>query len=291
MPWIPGGACNQLRSLEPAHAEPVTSTNQQAELLIRCYNTSMKIKSPFPGMDPYLESRSIFPDFHDRFITHLSEAMQPAMPEPYYAALGRRAWVEVSERYIGPDVNVVLERATNLRSTNTATLEVAKPIVIKVPHDEIVEPLVEVYIGRGSQRRLVTAIELLSPGNKTPGERGRDLYLRKQQELLDSKTHLVELDFLRGGVHTTAVPEARLRRFIPEFTYHVCTHRWDQFEDYAIYPIGAQEVLPMIDIPLLPGDGNVSVDLQAVFERTYSAGPYHREMDYNEPLPSETAIG
>ena len=27
-----------------------------------------RMPSPFPGMDPYLENRSIFPDFHDGFI-------------------------------------------------------------------------------------------------------------------------------------------------------------------------------------------------------------------------------
>ena len=32
--------------------------------------------SPFPGMDPYLESREVFPDFHDSFIFCLREAIQ-----------------------------------------------------------------------------------------------------------------------------------------------------------------------------------------------------------------------
>ena len=38
--------------------------------------------SPFPGMDPYLESPEIFPDFHDSFITYLREALQAACPPP-----------------------------------------------------------------------------------------------------------------------------------------------------------------------------------------------------------------
>ena len=61
-------------------------------------------------------------------------------------------------------------------------------------------------------RALVTAIEFLSPSNKTPGKRGRELYLRKQREMLDSPAHLVEIDLLRGGVHSTAVPLERLER-------------------------------------------------------------------------------
>jgi hypothetical protein len=63
--------------------------------------------SPFPGMDPYLEDPEIFPDFHDSFVPYLRESLLPQLPEPYYAGLGRRAWIEVSERFIGADVNIV----------------------------------------------------------------------------------------------------------------------------------------------------------------------------------------
>ncbi len=254
------------------------------------------MQSPFPGMDPYLENRLIFPDFHDGFIAYLREAIQPGLPEPYYAALGRRAWVEISERFVGPDVNVVAPRKhrhpsrAQISSIETVTMEVTPPVVVTVPHDEQSETTIEIYIGRGSDRRLVTAIEVLSPINKHPGEKGRDLYLRKQAELLDSQCHLVEIDLLRGGTHTTAVPEDRLKQKVRKFDYHVCTHRFDHFEDFLIYPIQLAEPLPTISIPLLPGDGEVPVSLQQVFERTYAAGPYHREIDYSEtvPLPNLT---
>jgi hypothetical protein len=247
--------------------------------------------SPFPGMDPYLENPGIFPDFHDRFIAYLSESMQPALPEPYVAALGRRAWVEVSERFIGPDVNGLHSSGSssgspvNAQAAAAATCEVTQPIVVHVPHDEQVETRVELYIGRGQDRRLVTAIELLSPANKTAGERGRELYLRKQAELLNTKTHLVEIDLLRGGLHTTAVPKDRMRRKVAPTPYHVCSHRFDRFEDFLIHPIRLQDKLPTIAIPLLPDDGEIVISLQQVFERTYAAGPYHREIDYASEVP------
>ena len=247
--------------------------------------------SPFPGMDPYLENRLIFPDFHDGFIAYLREAIQPGLPTPYYAALGRRAWVEVSERFVGPDLNVIKPRTERSPSNetfltlHTATMEITRPVVVTVPHDEQSETTIEIYIGRGSDRRLVTAIEVLSPVNKHSGEKGRDLYLRKQAELLDSQCHLVEIDLLRGGKHTTAVPEDWLRRKVPSFTYHVCSHRFDRFEDFSIYPIQLTDPLPTIGVPLLPGDGEVPVRLQQVFERTYASGPYHREIDYSEEVP------
>lgn len=244
--------------------------------------------SPFPGMDPYLEHPDIFPDFHDRFAIYASDAIQPRLPEPYYAALGRRVWIEVSERFVAPDVDVVRPRGGNTESGGSlavADRPTTEPLVIHVPHDERVEPLVEIYMGRGSERRLVTTMEVLSPTNKTAGEHGRDLYLRKQREILQGKVHLIEIDLLRAGQHTTAVPRDRLDATSGRFDYHVCIHLFDNLEDYFVYPIQLAQPLPEIRIPLLPGDGEVGLDLQDVFQRTYDAGPYRREIDYRNDTP------
>ena len=244
--------------------------------------------SPFPGMDPFIEHPDNFSDFHDRFIAYVSENLQSRLPAPYVARLGRRAWIEVSERYIGPDVQVMRPRTAPLTAGPLATVAArsrSEPVVVHVPHDERSETFVEIYHGPRSDRRLVTSIELLSLTNKTPGEHGRDLYLRKQREILDSKVHLVEIDLLRGGEHTTAVPLGRLRRKTSEFDYHVLIHCFDNLEDYFAYPIRLDEPLPEIAVPLLPGDLAVLLDLQAVFNRTYDAGPYHREIDYHRDAP------
>ena len=238
--------------------------------------------SPFPGMDTYIENPRIFPDFHDAFVSTLREALMQGLPSPYFAALGRRAWVEVSDRYIGPDVAVFRSerRPANRGTTAVAEPEVAEPVVVHVPHDERVEPFIEIISGRGPDRRVVTIIELLSPSNKTHGEHGRDLYLRKHRELLWSKTHLLEIDLLRAGVHTTAVPHPRLERKVSRYDYHACLKRFDNVEDFFIYPILLSRALPTVRFPLLPGDGDVSVNLQTVFDRTWDAGPYSREIDY-----------
>jgi hypothetical protein len=247
--------------------------------------------SPFPGMDPFLEDPEVFPDFHDRYVTHLSESLQGQLPAPYYARLGRRVWIAATHRQIGPDVSVLRPRGTPGSPTGHAVAreQSSKGVVVHVPHEEFREPFIEVYAGRGSERRLVTTIELLSPANKTPGDQGRELYLRKQREMLASRIHLVEIDLLRGGPHTTAVPAERARDVVGAYDYHVCIHRFDEWEDYVIYPIRLEEPLPAISVPLLPEDAPVEVDLQAVFTRCYEAGPYLREIDYGSavtpPLP------
>jgi hypothetical protein len=250
-------------------------------------------------MDPFLEQPERFPGFHDKLITYLSELLQPKLPDPYFADSGRRAWIEVSERFIGPDVQVLKPRQAKERpeerNAGGVAVEVppsTRPLVIHVPHDERSEPFIEIYTGRRSERRLVTTIEVLSPSNKAPGEQGRELYVRKQREILQSKVHLVEIDLLRAGEHTTAVPQHRLLAKAGRFDYHVCVHRFDRFEDYLVYPIQLAEHLPEVAIPLLPGDPSIPVDLQAVLDRAYDAGPYRREIDYRAeapfpPLPPE----
>jgi hypothetical protein len=257
--------------------------------------------SPFPGMDPYLEIPAFFPGFHDRFIAYLSESVQAKLPEPYYAEMGDRVWVEMSSRNIGPDVNILRGEPPRVAGAMSASEEeldlggvataVRRMVVVHVPHDEFREPFVQIFAKLDGER-LVTSIEVLSLANKTPGVQGRDLYLRKQKELLNGQVHLVEIDLLRAGEHTTAVPADRLRQAAGAFDYHVCVHQFDNFEDYHVYPILLEARLPEIDIPLLPGDGAVALDLQQVFARCYETGPYQRRLDYRSlkldpPLPAE----
>lgn len=249
--------------------------------------------SPFPGMDPYLERPDVFGTLHDNMITYIIESLQPRLPAPYFADTGRRVWVEMSHRMIEPDVNVrrVAENggddAGGALAVATATLVCAEPVVVTVPHDEHREPFVQIMAQTEEGERLVTLIEVLSPTNKTPGSKGRDLYVRKQQEILDSPIHLVEIDLLRGGEHTTAVPRAFALRKTGPFDYHVCVHRSEHFEDYLVYPIALPMRLPTVGIPLLAGDPDVPLDLQAVFDRCYEIGPYRRRIRYDreEPVP------
>jgi Protein of unknown function (DUF4058) len=256
--------------------------------------------SPFPGMDPYLENPEFFPGLHDRLINELSIDLQKSLPPAFYAEIRSRVWVEYVERPFEPDVNVLrsprrVEPPDN--GVETVVGVGADPVVVVAPefaaNDEDRELYAEIYTVRG-ERRLVTAIEVLSPSNKARGTDGRHLYIRKQRELIDSKTHLVEIDLLRGGAFTTAVPRKRAFEEAGLFDYHVCIHRYDQLGKFFVYPILLRQRLPKIAIPLSPGDDPVVLDLQAVFERCYDAGPYARLSPYvgrtpEPPLSPEDA--
>jgi Protein of unknown function (DUF4058) len=151
---------------------------------------------------------------------------------------------------------------------------------VTIPHDEHIEPYLEIYKKNGEKKRHVCTIEILSPTNKTPVVKGQKLYRRKQRELMKRKIHLVEIDLLRGGKHTTAVALDWAQEDAGEFDYHVCVRRFNRFEEFEVYPILLAQPLPPIAVPLLPADGDIEVDLQAIFQRAYDAGPYQRAIDY-----------
>jgi hypothetical protein len=240
-------------------------------------------------MDPFLEHPAVFPGLHNRLIAALSELLQAKLPAPYYAEIGERIWVEVSERFIEPDTTVLRREPSQVgtAAATTAAATRSRPVVVTVPHDERRESFIEIRVPGEAGERLVTAIEVLSLSNKTPGERGRDLYQRKQRELLESQSHLIEIDLLRAGQHTTAVPFERLSAQVGVFDYHVSVHRSERFEEFLVYPIRLEEPLPEIAVPLLPGDGDVPADLQEVFNRAYDSGPYVRRIRYagSSPVP------
>jgi hypothetical protein len=235
-------------------------------------------------------------------IIGLLGALQPRLPEPYYAQTTQRVWLEVTRRSVEPDVDVIHAAWQPSRRDDPGgglavaeEVDLDEPVTIEVEtieHDPHVETQIEIRRRTGSEVRLVTSIEVLSPANKTPGNPGRDSYLEKRREVLASRAHLVEIDLLRGGADTTAVSRELASAKAGAFDYHVCVHRFDRPNLFLVYPIGLEQRLPVIAIPLLPGDPDVRLPLQPIFDAAYDVGPYRRAIKYGEdpilpPLPPE----
>ncbi len=245
--------------------------------------------SPFPGMDPYLESPDWFPDLHGHLITHMEGALQRSLPPSYYAQSNYRFWLEYSERYADPDVEVV-RSAEKPRRRSRGRVAVAErqtggPLIVTVEtvaERPFKQRFLEIRRRRGKDVRLVTAVEILSPSNKKVGHESRAKYIEKQREVLANDAHLVEIDLLRGGTYTAAVPRESVEAKAGPFDYLISIHRYDQPRDFFVYPISMTQRLPQIAIPLLPGDLDVPLDFQAVFDRAYEVGPYRREIGYGK---------
>jgi hypothetical protein len=233
-------------------------------------------------MDPYLEHPAFFPGLHDSLITYLREALQAALPEPYYADSRTRVWIETSGRAVEPDVDLIRSPGPS-RGTNGGAVAVAcPPVAIPVAGEEVSESFLEIHTTQDNHP-LITAIEVLSPTNKTPGAHGRTQYVQKQEELLKSRVNLLEIDLLRAGQHTTAVTYNDAVAKAGPFDYHVCVRKMDELQYFFVYPIRLPERLPELLIPLLPGDRDVKIDLQLVFDRCYDTGPYRRSNPYRRP--------
>jgi hypothetical protein len=200
--------------------------------------------SPFPGMDPYLESQDWFPDLHGSLITLMKGALQQSLPESYYAQSSQRVWVEYTRRYIEPDVELVKSGRNPRKGARGAGLalaepEAAAPLVVTVEtveHGPFNESFLEIRRRWGKGIQIVTSIEVLSPANKKVGNPGREKFLEKQRETLGSETHLVEIDLLRGGTHTLAVPKDLVTAKAGAFEYMVSIHRFNRPNEYLVFP-------------------------------------------------------
>lgn len=245
--------------------------------------------SPFPGMDPYLEDPAIWPDFHQSFITYTRDALQPNIRPRYHAHIGERLYVVRPPRSIYPDVFVTKRKPARVPAGHTSegTREPDAPVLIPLPPEEVREVYIEIIdVTHGGQ--VVTVIEVLSPANKSPGE-DHERYRRKQEEVLSSETHLVEIDLLHAGEHTIAVPAHYLIPHQP-WRYLVSIIRAGRRDQAEVYPITLRQRLPRIAIPLAEPDPDVVLDLQAVFEQCYENAAYTDIVDYvNDPKVALTA--
>jgi hypothetical protein len=167
----------------------------------------------------------------------------------------------------------------------TALLEVDEPVLVRVEAVEVRETYIEI-LDRQTANRIVTVIEVTRPANKSAGP-GRVSYQTKQQEVLASQAHLVEIDLLRSGTHVLAVDFAAAQAQ-GQYDYLACVSRAQPPRDvFELYPRTLRERLPRIRIPLADGDADAAIDIQAVWEQAYERGSYAHRLDYaHAPTPN-----
>lgn len=62
--------------------------------------------SPSPGMDPYLESRTLWPDAHNAFIVYLRAVINRQLPLGFSARVEERLVVEEGVQHFKADVSI-----------------------------------------------------------------------------------------------------------------------------------------------------------------------------------------
>jgi len=242
------------------------------------------MKSPFPGMDPFIEACGLWNRFHDSLIGDLERELASRVPEQYFVRLGARS-------YLLPDKGVHENHATTSRSRNRpekvksrsakssargTTLE--PPIQMLAPLDlEEKEIFIEILQVR-PERRIVTGIEILSPSNKLPGTPGWDEYLRKRRSYLNGDASLVEIDLLRGG------DRMPMRQAWPNSPYYVLVSHREQVPRCQVWRAFAERPLPRLSIPLSPGQLDIEINLQPIIDGIYERVQFASLIDYRRPI-------
>jgi Protein of unknown function (DUF4058) len=228
------------------------------------------MKSPFPGMDPYLQQH--WRDVHTRLTIYACDQMQAGLPSGLVARVEERVYLEKE----GVFVVERRKRRGTAAAANRGGVALAEPVIVKFRNEPISETFIQILDAR-SGKQVVTVVEFISPTNKIPGD-GYDLYRQKQMEAEQAGVSLVEIDLVLGGKRVLSVPLSRIK-FRYRTRYQAIVRRGWNWQEAAVYPLPLQGRLPVIPIPLRQADREARLDLQALIEKCYQNGCYD-DIDY-----------
>lgn len=243
------------------------------------------MKSPFPGMDPYLETD--WRDVHTSLMTYIRDQIQDQLPDDLVARIEGSVAVDYEDnsRRIAPDVRVVENYEDAALGYQTASVAVAEPLLVLEVANQIARHVQILEVSSGD--RVVTAIEVLSPTNKRTNA-GREDYRIKQQDYFDASVNLVEIDLLRGGEYVLAaalkkIPRSKRRLYMMSVQTRMTT---------KLFGATLREPLPTIPIPLRPTDRDVALNIQQLIDLVYERGRYAKlsyQLDPELPFSAEDA--
>lgn len=228
-------------------------------------------------MDPYLERPAIWPDLHHRLITALADVLGPRVRPKYVVRVDFRVYRETVTdlELIGrPDVDV-----RQLREEAVATYqspESGQPRTVKVPLTDVIRRGY-LQVKETASDDVVTVIEVLSPTNKRPGKNRRQ-YEKKRQAVLDSSTHLVEIDLLRR------YPPMPLDGAGTTDHYRILVSRSEERPQADLYLFSVRDPIPTFALPLRSGDEEPDVDLNTALRELYERAGYDLSTDYTQDL-------
>lgn len=233
--------------------------------------------SPFPGMDPVIESQR-FDEFHSVYLVTLAELLVPLVRPKYSVDVERYVFLsaEDDEQVYRPDVAIAEVRNGTASTGGAGSVATLEPRMLAVPvSDQDGQKFLS--IRSRADRRVVTMIEVLSPVNKdaTGGQRE---YLGKRANYLRTLTNVVEIDLLRGGTRLPSKPP------LTDGDYSAFVIRRGDAAHVEGYTWSLRERLPVIPVPLGEGDPDVGLDLQKAFDSTYDRRGYDYILDYHAPI-------
>src|SRR5438445_1918288 len=217
--------------------------------------------SLFPGIDPYLEGRRIWPDVHASLIVAIRDYLIPLLEPAYCVAVEERVFItrtDRRERISVPDVPIIAgpephpEGVRPAGCLAVATIVATEAQTVTVPlYETGRERYLEIRDAEGNE--LITSIELLSPSNKAPGARRRE-YEAKRRQVFEARTNLVEIDLLRIGRPMELQP-------LPSIDYRILVLvGWD-YPRAQLIAFNLPQPIPEVPVPLREREAPVRLPL------------------------------
>ncbi|HRW08599.1 MAG TPA: DUF4058 family protein [Caldilineaceae bacterium] len=243
------------------------------------------MSTPFPGMDPYLERHSLWKEIHTGLIVGIQRFLNPLLRPRYRVAIEQRnysALLTPDDDLVGiPDLLIIPQMPSTSTSVQTRAADMAmvEPLVGELPvPEEVRERFLE--IRDATTQEVITAIEILSPTNKTTRD-GRRQYEKKRTDTLKSATNLVEIDLLREGrPFAITLPGNRSSQ---ESNYRIVISRAQYRPKADVYLFGIRNPIPDLPIPLRYGETEPILSLNQILHTIYDEGSYDLAIDYSQP--------
>jgi len=211
------------------------------------------VPSPFPGMDPYLERPSLWPQFHHHLVASLYHLLLPGLVDRYRARISTRKY--------------------------TSELVLFTSIQREEHDEEYLE------IRSRATGKLVVLMEVVSLANRTTTA-GRTAYLETRKQAQREGAGTAEFDLITQGRPMLDFDRSGL----PAHDGTITVTRGTTPDRFEIYAASVRKRLPKFRLPLAADDRDTVVDLQLAFLRAYEQGRFENAIDYSAPLHADVKV-
>lgn len=234
--------------------------------------------SPFPGMDPYLDHPSAWPNVHHRLITAIADDLAPQLLPKYQVLVEERIYqVEPQDSILigAPDVLIQQLHADTEISAVAVASPATEPLSVTLTLPETVrQGYLEVReIATG---QVITVIEVLSPANKRSGK-GRLDYENKRAMILSNSSNFVEIDLLRQG---QPMP---IQANLVKSQYRILVSPEEKRPQADLYAFNLPDPIPCFVLPLRSTDHLPTINLRQLLDGIYDRSGYGLVIDYTQP--------
>lgn len=222
--------------------------------------------SPFPGIDPFIESSNRWNDFHHGMLVAMRTQMNAGLPPEFIARLGTR--VQMTAEDVPPSANSkALSTASHMNGPHRLPQDMGAPGA----YEQLFIDVLHV-----PRQRTVAHVEMLCPPNKA-GCNDRTAYLATRRDLVHHGVNLVEIDLLLQGERLPMLAP------LPRGNYYAFVTRSVSPSNCDIYSWSIRDPLPVVPVPIDDEGREIGLNVAAAFSDTYEHGRYDRVLQYDTP--------